>query len=165
MLLLAALALAGGPDAATAAAFHGAWRLAEPRPAVQARVDAAIVQMLAPFNVVVRNLAQPLVAESATFCDAYRLSVTTSNWSVECDARQTASVGYDRPPSPGTSAQGKPYQVSARWDGAAVVLTFDGDGGVQTVRYRLVDGGLQVDKSMSVEKLETQLSWRMRYVR
>ncbi|MDP2305549.1 MAG: hypothetical protein Q8P18_05945 [Pseudomonadota bacterium] len=166
-LLLPALAAppANPPAAADLPALTGTWRLAEPRPTVQARVESALDAMLAPFNPVIRAFARPRIVTAATFCDTYQTTLTTTGFSVGCDGRASATAGFDQPAVAGTSPSGRAYSLIATWEGADVMFLFDSDEGGQQVRYRAEGGALIVEKTLLVDKLETKLPWEMKYVR
>ena len=163
MILLAPLAFAAAPSESEATALSGDWRLAEPRDVVEARIDAAVEGLLAPLNVVVRTVARPRIRAAAKVCDAYHTTVTTTSFTVTCDGRTAADVPFGQPPRAGTSPDGRAYAVTAAWTDGAVLLTFTGDEGGQTVRYQVVDGSLVVEKSLFVERLDARMSWPMRY--
>jgi hypothetical protein len=164
-LALFASALAAHPDAATAAGMSGTWRLAEGRPVVQARVTEAVEGMLAPLNVIVRGIARPRLAATATFCDGYQITVTTASFSLACDDRPPITLGFDQPPFVGTTPDGGAYEATATSRDGAVFLTFAASAGVQGLRYTLAGGALEVEKSLAVQQLGARLAWNMRYTR
>lgn len=162
--LLAAAAFAGTPDA-DAAALTGAWRLAEPRPTVQARVDAAIEATLAPFNIVIRGMARGPLGTAAVFCDTYRLVASEQAFTVACDGGASAKTAYGDPAVAGEGPTGRAYKLSSTWNDAAI-LTFAAADGFQRVTYR-ADGGdrLLVHKVIHSDRLGGDVSWEMVYVR
>jgi hypothetical protein len=157
---------AGSPDAARLAALTGTWRLAEPRPTVQARVEAAVDTALAPFNLVIRGLARPRLLTIATFCDTYRTTLTPTSFTVACDDRGAATGLFDQPPTTGTSGDGHAYQLAATFADGTAVLTFRGEEGYQRVRYRAGDtGGFAVEKTVHSDRLARDVTWAMAYAR
>jgi hypothetical protein len=165
-LLSAALlprAYASAPDPA---ALSGHWRLAEPRPTVQARVDAAIDAALTPFNLVVRGLAHPLLQQAAVFCDAYHTTLTPTSYTVGCDALGAVTAAFGQPPKAGVSADGHAYALTGRTEDDSVFLDFSGDAGAQHVRYRSGgDGVFLVRKTVHADRLDIDVTWEMRYLR
>lgn len=164
-LALFAPALASPPDAATAAGMSGRWRLAEPRPVVQARVTNAVEGMLAPLNGLVRGIARPRLTAAATFCDGYQVAVTTASFTLACDDRPPITLGFDQPPLQGSTPDGGAYEATATAQEGKIFLTFSGSAGVQAMRYTLAGGALEVEKSLTVQQLGTRLAWNMRYTR
>src|SRR5262249_17016537 len=134
------------------------------RPAAQARVEAAVDAMIAPYNLVIRNIARPRLIAAATFCDGYHNRLTPTAFMVDCRPTGLITVPFDGATS-GTSADGGAYTVTARYEGTAVYLEFAGEAGVQKVRYAAKGGGLRVSKTLHSDRLDADLSWELVYLR
>ena len=128
----------------------------------EARVNATIDSTLAPFNLIIREIARPRLQGVATFCSGYTIRTDTSLFDLQCDTVQHVTVTFGAPEVPGTAPDGHPFMVRGQREGGVVTLQFVGEGGWQRTRYEVVSTELHADKTVHAEQLGADVAWGMR---
>jgi hypothetical protein len=163
--VLAGPALAGGPLAATPQAATGVYSLALSAEEASARLDAAVEEVLAEFNFLIRPFAQRPLSRAATYCHDMSTALDATSWEVTCLEHAPdpivlpldgSPVVYERQSVPITA------QVISR---EPLVVAYTTPEGRRTTTYRFHEEGLDLDFEVSSPRLPRPLVWTLPYVR
>jgi len=157
-LLLTALAGAAAPAAAT-------YQLRQDSVASQRILDAAVEEGVNQVSWALRPLARPRLAEVATACPEYRVSIQGDQYSVQCRGKDPFSWTIGKT-GPWTSRAGKTLTVALTRSGDVFRLSFtETDGGKSWVYDFSGEDTLRVTQSVTSAHLGKPMTWSLDYRR
>ena len=164
MISLPALSLLlslAAPAHALPAALSGAWRLTTPAEQIRAQQEAALATALASLSYLLQPIADRLIRPTFFFCTTYQITASGDAFSSSCDGRPpiALSVGGSTP----VTYDGQPFTASLSGDDREARLSLGGGNGTRTTRYRPGGPGLQVEVTISSDRLTVPLRWAMEY--
>jgi hypothetical protein len=153
-------------SAALQAQMTGAFVLAEPRAAVEARLAAVVEQAAASINFLIRPIARSRLGRVVVFCDGYQLALSASDVRIVCDTRPPIQRKLDNSEGKLAGLDDEPVDVRVAVAQDSVALTFKAGDGERTTTYRFDGkGGLEVAVKVMSPQIEQPLEWAIRYRR
>jgi hypothetical protein len=144
----------------------GQFVLAEPRPAVEARLAGVVEKAVAPMSFLIRPIARSRLGRAVVFCGAYQLSLDATQVSVTCDALAPIRRKLDNSEGKLAIPGGDPVDVEVTVGQDSVALRFIAEEGQRTTTYRFDgDGGMEVSVQVTASQMEKPLEWKIRYRR
>jgi hypothetical protein len=157
---------AAEPPADLQTRMSGRYELAEPKATVDARMQQAIEQSVAPMNFLIRPIARSRLGQVVVYCDRYELGLDAERVRVKCDARPPIERKLDNSEGKVSGLDAEPVQIKVSIESDAVALAFETEQGMRTTTYRFdASGGMELRVSVISSQLEKPIEWAIHYRR
>lgn len=148
-----------------AASIEGSWVMTSRAEQVASAQRASVEQALSGVPSALLPLADRILAPTMKVCGAYRITVPTGQFSVQCDALSPLSLPADGAQHM-VQVGGEARPVSVTVQGEVVTLTIHGSEGTRSTRYEpLSNGGMRVSVSILSGHVEQPIRWSVDYGR
>ncbi len=142
--------------------LDGHHHLQTPHTTVAAAQASQVDGALASLPSLLRPLAARALRSSTFYCEDYRIVVSDTAFSVQCDARATLTRTWSGTDVP-LVVEGKTLQSRVIREGGEVQLTLVGENGSRTTRYSPRPSGIHVAVTVESGHLDAPIRWAMEY--
>ena len=160
--LLATLLLASTP--ALAGSVKGRFVPAQPADHMDAVTAKAVEEGLQQMAWGFRPFARPKLKKTTEWCKGIDVSLTDTQFHVQCDDRTPFSRAVADTSGTFTGDDGKEYQLDFQVSGSKVSMRFSGEDGGKAIVYDFrPDGTMKVEYEIFSSYLKNPMTWALEY--
>jgi len=153
------------PVAEAAHPMSGTWRIATSEDKLRTTLDAAIEDVAAEFNILIRELVRHKLSGATKVCDTYVLDVKADTVDFSCNGNPPVALKRDGSPFQTQNDAGEPVRGTVAVQGERVVVTWMGEAGGRINTFSMKGGTLRLDAKVTSSHMPKPLKWTVDYAR